>query len=573
MVIKIHYLSLLFLLWPIGSWAETTARFNRDTIRLNETVELIIESDQTSISHDVDYSEIEKQFRIVSKRRDTNVTVMNGQSQLVHRWRAELAPRSVGSFGVGPITVEREKTNRLRLTVLPKAEEASTGEEVFIELEVDNDSVYVQQQILLTANLFVSVRLLDGSLVDPAPANTLVRRLGKDIRYETKRADKSYAVFQRRYALIPQKSGEMIIPALQFEGLADDIGVSNSGVFSPLFSQGRRIYANGKAIRIDVRPPAAAFTGKNWLPSDSVTISEDTGNSDRIEVGQPITRKIRLQGVNVTAEQLPEPFIESVEGIRSYPDQSRLITEDTETGVVGTMSIDIAMIGSRAGTMTLPEISIPWWNTDTDQMETAVLPARVIEIVENTMVANETATQNLSGGDVNGPTDKQVQSTPGAEKTSQNESKRWKWMTAGMALMWLVTLYLLFRSTQSRKRTLHHTGELENRKFADHYERVQRACSQNNAIFARNALSEWAMAKFDQSGTLSQIADQIDVKGEYADQFREQLRHLDQYLFSSASSESWQGAAMWRAFDYVFTAPIHSETKSSNALPHLYSDQ
>jgi len=546
--------------------AATTARFNRDTIRLNETVELIIESDQSAISGEVDLDALEQDFRFINRRRDTNVTILNGKSQLVHRWRALLAPVSVGSFSVGPIKVGSDETNRLRLTVLPEAEESDAEKEVFIELEIDKDTVYVQQQILLTANLFVSARLMDGSLADPTPANTIVRRLGKDVRYESTRGGKSYAVYQRIFALIPQQSGELVIPALQFEGLVDDPNAGSSGIFNPLFSQGRRIVANTKTIKVKVKPPAEEFQGKTWLPADEVSISEESSDNPELVVGQPITRKIRLTGVNVTAEQLPEPEIAEVVGIKSYPDQNRLKTEDTKAGVIGSLSIDIAMIGSVAGEITLPEIVVPWWNTSTDQMETAVLPSRVVRVVENTSAADNNINDNsgaLNNTALNEPTIVDAPTQPDNAKI--DDSQVWKWFAIIMAGVWFLTLGVLFWVYRSRTEQYHHKKpELKAPNLAECYERIQKACREDDPVSARSALLDWGRLHLGRPVLLQQLGELVKSKEVKAVAFKKELALLDEALFSHGGGE------MWRLFEYGSAVPLAQKGPSGEELPSLY---
>ncbi len=568
--ISILLLGILFVS-SIAS-ATTTARFNRDTIRQNETVELIIESDQPSIKEGAELDVLEKDFRIISRRRDTNVTVINGKSQLVHRWRAQLSPLSVGSFGVGPIKVDSEESNRLRLTVLPEAEQPDGGEEVFIELEIDKESVYVQQQILLTANLFISVRLIDGSLADPNPANAIVRRLGKDVRYEAMRGGRSYSVYQRNFAVIPQQSGELLIPALQFEGLVDDPGSSSSGIFNPLFSQGRRISASTKATKVKVKPPAADFRGKTWLPSDQVTIKEELTNDIELVVGQPITRKIRLTGVNVTAEQLPEPEIEEVAGIKSYPDQSRLVTEDSKTGVVGSLSIDIAMIGSTPGEVTLPEISVPWWNTVTDQMETAVLPSRVVRVLGGALDDDKTVQNNLVEEN-NVAQSEQTVIAEFAESGDRSlaEPQIWKWLAMLMAGLWFVTLGLLIWFYRNPERQSQ-AKEPERRTpdLAVYYERIQEACRKDDPVAARSTLLDWGRNRFGKPVSLQQIGELVEAKEEKAIAFQEELELLDKVLFSTSSTSGWRGGEMWRLFEFVSAESVSGREQASTKLPPLY---
>ena len=223
MVVVLQLLmTILISVVPMVSYSEVTAKLEREEMRINETVRLLIESNTAGESQP-DLSALERHFRIIGRSSGQNISIVNGKQSVVRRWTIELEPKSVGSFSLDPISLGSEQSNRLRIAILPAAKTASSGAEVFIEVETDADSVYVQQQLLLSVKLLLRTRLLDGSLSDPEPDDAIVRRVGQDIRYETQRANTTYSVFERRYAIFPQKSGELKIPPFLFQGLAQGV--------------------------------------------------------------------------------------------------------------------------------------------------------------------------------------------------------------------------------------------------------------------------------------------------------------------------------------------------------------
>src|SRR5690554_7495508 len=63
---------------------------------------------------------------------------------------------------------------------------------------------------------------------------------------------------------------------------------------------------------------------------------------------------------------------------RSYPDQINHDENITERGIIGYSEQSVAIVASSGGEFTLPEVRIPWWNTNTNSLEYAVLPKHKI---------------------------------------------------------------------------------------------------------------------------------------------------------------------------------------------------
>ena len=53
----------------------------------------------------------------------------------------------------------------------------------------------------------------------------------------------------------------------------------------------------------------------------------------------------------------------------------------TPKGITARQVTVVGIVPTRAGTLTLPEISIPWWNTQTDREEVAIIPAMTYEVL------------------------------------------------------------------------------------------------------------------------------------------------------------------------------------------------
>lgn len=558
------FLMLPLLMWTLASFADVSVKLDREQIHINETVRLQIESNTAGESQP-DLSPLEQHFKIIGRSSGQNISIVNGQQSVVRRWTIELEPKSVGSFSIEPILIGSEQSNRFRIAVLPATTTASTGAEVFIEVETDTDTVYVQQQLLLTVRLYLRTRLLDGSLSDPEPDSALVRRIGQDIRYETQRGDSTYGVFERHYAIFPQKSGVLEIPPFRFQGLAQDSGQDGQQMFNSLFNQGRRIRANSSTITIKVDPPEASFDGTSWLPAKKLQIEQVGAPLDDFEVGKPVTLKVQLQALGLTAEQLPELAIRETPGLRSYPDQGIFETQDDGQDVVGIQLKSIALIPNQPGELALPDIEVNWWNTETGQAETARLRGRQIVVKDaqdsaNAQTAEVSDAAPLTGG------------APAVTDVGESAASpgSWKWLALASLGLWLLSA-LIWASLKLRQGILSRGTQSDNstnaEEITERYWRnqIRSACRENDPSNARAAILKWGRVLYGTALTLDQIILKV------ADpEFERAIKDLDQLLYAQQGDQTdWNGTLLWN-FVSSFE-PVHpSKNSATGALQPLY---
>ncbi|MBT8443294.1 MAG: BatD family protein, partial [Gammaproteobacteria bacterium] len=352
-----------------GVSAATSARTDRSTVRVSESVQIVFETDQ-DVSSRPEFSALETDFDVLGTSQSTSVNIINGRMQRSARWLVDLMPKREGVFTIPAIQIGNERSNPLTLTVKPAT--AAAGEpvgEIFLEVEVDTQTPYVQQQAVLTIRLYRSVQMGNASLTEPnvTGGDVIVERLGDDVGYETQRGAVRYAVVERRYALFAQNSGAAVIEPLRFEGR---VPTGRQSAFDP-FSQGRPVRVRSEPIELDVRPIPAEFTGTTWLPAEQVFLIESWPDDAKYRVGEPVTRTLTLRANGLTSSQLPEIAAGVPDGLRQYPDQPVLENSVADAGLVGVRQEKVALIPSRAGDLVLPALTIPWWNTRTDNMEYA----------------------------------------------------------------------------------------------------------------------------------------------------------------------------------------------------------
>lgn len=366
----------LLLLMPVLVNAQGTRAFlDRDQIALGESVTLNIETDQPG-SGEPDLSVLGNDVRVLGNSSSTQISLVNGRQSMRTLWGVVLEPLSAGVIGIPALEVRGQRTEPLRLTVLPAASlPAGSDADLLLEVEASPENPYVQQQVIYTVRLLYAVTLLDGQLDEPRASGADIRRLGGDATYSREMGTRRYNVIERRYAITPLASGSLTIEAPRFRGRALAGGRANR-----MFDPGTPVSAAGDAITLDVRPrPANA--SEPWLPAQSLDYRAQTGAAGQLRVGDPVTLSLRLSARGLSAEQLPELALPRIEGAEVYPDQEASQTREGARGIEGERSRSFAVVPNRPGTLELPRLVLQWWDTEADTSREAVIEAQRFDVV------------------------------------------------------------------------------------------------------------------------------------------------------------------------------------------------
>jgi hypothetical protein len=368
------------------------SKLSATAITRDESVTLEI----TAIGMDaeLDLSSLRKDFEVVQRSSSREIrSVMQAGSGLQTTsfvtWALELVPREIGIFTVPPVRVGNVFSQSHTLTV----NELPTGasRDIFVEAVVDTETPWVQSQVLMTLKVFQALEIVDGGLDVPEAENLIVERLGDDVRTNEIRDGRQYTVTTRRFALFPQKSGELILKPITLSVSVPADPSRVRGFFSPT----RKLTRRTDKIVLSVKPRANTDSAW-WLPARAVQLdSQWIGDVSTATVDEPLTRTIVLRASGVTDSQLPEISIPAIEGASLYAEEPERKLGANQLGLLSELTIKWAVIPQRAGELLLPSVSVDWFNTSTGNVETAVLPAEKITVgVADSNTAVNNATQD-----------------------------------------------------------------------------------------------------------------------------------------------------------------------------------
>lgn len=367
------------------------AWLDRTSMQLGETVTLNVEVQGDTHAAKPDFSALGQDFDLLGTQSSTSFNIINGQTSSKLLWAVALQPKHAGTLTIPALTVDGKSTQPITLTVSDNAPASGKpGGDVYIETLLEPHAPYVQQQIRLTVKLYYAVNLTDGNLDDPQAKGLVVTKLGQDNNYRAVVGGKQYRVVERHYSLLPENSGKMTLPSIFFRG-----HVLDPGTIDLFMNSGRVVTAHSDPISIDVRPRPANSGDGMWLPARSVTLTEDGLDAKtKAQVGTPLTLTLRLQAQGLGFEQLPELKLPAIDGADVYPDKTTTRNRNDGEWIYGDRVRKFAIVPNRSGKLTLPSISIDWWDTAHDRPETAQIASRTIDVSPASGVTSPTPPPN-----------------------------------------------------------------------------------------------------------------------------------------------------------------------------------
>lgn len=434
------------------------------------------------------------------------------------------------SAGALPCNGYAENAAPLAAEIRPASQQQAS---VFMEASLDQSSVYVQAQAVLTVRVLHAIPLYDDSQFSPIELlDARVETLGKPRAYEQEINGVLYGVQEVRYALFPQRSGVLALPALQFNATALD-------THTPGDMRGHPIQVQSAPLTLTVRPrPSNYPSGQPWLPARQLQLHEDwtPDLTTQVRAGEPITRTIRLRAEGLSAAQLPELNAAlALRGARVYPEKPQLRDVITEAGFVGNREESVAFIPLTGGTLEIPARELLWWNTAEERLERLQLPARQFQVE---------ALRSAEGNS--------------ALKVELFSGLVWPWQAgcAGLLLTNVITWRLWRRAKRRPVVNNRSTALVQPSNLKATQEDLRRACVSNNPHAARQALDAWAR---NQPYTLAELATRHPP-------LSEALNALNSVLYS-ASGQEWQGEKLW---DAIHRLPVNGPTDDGSSLPPLY---
>lgn len=432
----LQVLAALLLWLPLLAWAQPRAWLDRDHIVMGDTVTLNVESDQGA----PDFTPLRTDFDLSGQTSSRQVEWSNGSMQQRNLYGVALTPRRSGALVVPGLQVGSVRTAPLTLQVeAASVAGPDSNAMAFIETVVDDQTPYVQQSVGVVVRLYFASQLASGELVLDTPAGASLQRVGDD-RTDVRQVNgRRYNVVERRFLLIPERSGALRLAGARFSGR------SAGGFFDDFFGGGDgRMNATGADRTLQVRAQPAQAP-QPWLPLQALQLRY-TSAPTRGRAGEAANVVVEAIAEGATRAQftdLPVPDLDSSAQVFAEPAQY----EETFNGSTPRLKITrrYSIVPRQPGSLVVPGPRLPWWDVRTGKAQEANLPDLTLAVAAGSGAAN-TAPAALPPID----TDAALPGTDGRDsriaatdpQASGLSEHPWPWMGAaiGLAVLWLLTL-------------------------------------------------------------------------------------------------------------------------------------
>lgn len=545
--------SILLSGFSLWAYAVVDVQITPSTVHLDDSLQLTLTQDGSQGQGVPDLRVLQKDFRLLGTARQVNYAVINGQSTMSNQWVITLKPLKSGVLSIPAIKIGKDQSNPITINVedsdtvstVDKSFPADTSQALLLTTALDVTKPYVNQEMIYTVTLYNSKRLLDASYDAPVVNDALVIPLGDTKRYQTVKNSVSYVVEEQKYAIFPQKSGELTIHAPSFTALVYDFDM-------------QRIKVTDKDRTISVLPAPSTSAKGSWLPAKNIALDEQYENlSQTLSQGSTLVRTIRLQGTGIPAQLLPSLAFKDMDGVAVYPEKGKDNNQIHQGELYGSTEFKVTYLFNQSGEVILPEVSIPWFNTQTGKEERAILPPRSLSIKPSmTDRQSNKLASSSTPADAKAPLNVPLE-TSAQVPTWQNsfQSSWWAGLALFFACAWLITLCLW-----GWNRTRRRGNAGQNRAL----KRLRQACNKSNPQQAREALLIWAAARWPEA-TVRNLADIMLLIRD--PQIKKQLQALSQVLYQG-NTVNWQGDALYELIKKL-PKNVDKPKKSNPNLPGL----
>lgn len=235
-----------------------------------------------------------------------------------------------------------------------------------VEATLSERRPVVEQNLIYRIRVHGSGNLEEAAPVLPQLDGLVFRQLGKPQNYRSGNAPNE-VITEYTYLLIPLREGTFQLPPPVVEGR---------------YVNGQPFRARGEhGLALYVQPAHEEVSP--WLPLYDLRLEEKIEGENRARAGEPLTLEIIARAVGAVGSQLPSVASQlKSEDFYIYPG------ETTEEGgvspdgldLVGTRIERFTLVPRYGGKLTLPAITLKWWNLRTGQPATASVPVRQLEV-------------------------------------------------------------------------------------------------------------------------------------------------------------------------------------------------
>jgi hypothetical protein len=582
------FLCLGLTLLSTAQAQEVEISLDRNEIARGETVTLTIRIYDQRQGMQLDLTPLTSQFDVLGTRTSSQIRSVNGAVEAWTDYIVTLFPLEEGDLIIPELNINGTATAPMVVTVTNEGPRSNqSNEELYLEIETNKESVYVQEQLLFTVRLYYTINgIRNPQFTELEMEDSVIQLIGSPNQYEKLIDGERYGVYEKRYVIFPQRSGPLEVPDILFRGEVTD-GSSNF-VFRNLNT--RRVTAFIEGITINVlERPSAVQSDDFWLPVSNLTLEESWSTDlNSLKVGDSLVRTVTMTADGLDGAVLPPFSPTEIEGLNLYPDPAEIERTFVEGAIVGTRIEVTSMVPVDSGNIVIPEISIPWWNIDTDQIEATVIPATSLVIAtitgeipaEQTVASTENLEELLSQLPV---VDQEMIDAQAQAEFIEVEAA---WLSYTIAAAFIIVMFSIYKLViaDNKREISEYLQRLKAQIAANYspnnnervaYKQLVRACSRNDLTAIRQTLITWCDHHIDSRFVISMedILQQNESPG-----LHEHARNIQTTLFQidngQASGSTFNAKDLVQLTSQLRKSKLRVQKKQQQeeqySLPPLY---
>jgi len=261
---------------------------------------------------------------------------------------------------------------------------------VVSEVSINRRSVYLGQPVEVSVGIFTPTWFTKGVNFGNIKVNGAFTIYFRSVSTSKKINGKNYAGVVAIYNVFPYDDEDLVFPSLEMV-----VETPDEGGF-----KGIKRSVKTKSTDIVVKAVPNGYNTNDWLVANNVSVNESwQGDLKTVKVGDVIQRSVYRKAYGTVSELIPPVFWDSIQGVSIYPSRSSINTEKTKTSISATRTESVRYLFEKEGTVTLPEITITWWNPNQNKLLKRSLKEKIIDVLPNPDLGMlETVKDSLNAG-------------------------------------------------------------------------------------------------------------------------------------------------------------------------------
>ncbi|MGO2509073.1 MAG: BatD family protein [Vibrio hibernica] len=449
--------SIVFSQTSIAKNISAFASVNQTTLSTNEVFNFKVVYMGTASRDDFDASVLNQDFTTGQVQYGTSRYSINGDTTIRTEWNVSLATNKTGNVVIPSFTVNGAKTQPINLHVSKDPSTPNQNDLIEFQDSISKHTLYPKEMATLRTRLVVKADprgLQNTKIVPPTGGGLSITPIGEPKQYQKLVNGIEATIVDQNYQVTATEHGKHTLhPPRLTATLIDVSRATGARRIVPV-----NVYSGD--IELNVLEKPASFSGV-WLPTQSLKLQQGWQNSDGdmmdvssgkidAKVGQPITRILALVVKDVSAENLPELNIEYPTSVRVYAEKPKF-GQDKQGNTV--MTLKQVLMPKKSGSINLPAVNVPWWNSQTNKEETATVKGLTLATAVDENAPVQAPTSEITTASTNPAMTMDDKTTPPTNTLStptMATAGYWPYFTALFAVLWLLTLILLIRKHKQK---------------------------------------------------------------------------------------------------------------------------